>query len=312
MQESLLVSHAGVTPAMPLELRNFFKNVSKLSEAIGFLDLHFGWRLNLGTPCFNNSTSCERWVPRFGTLQIWCCMPLETKLTQQYPTCVKYGLRAPVLLMSFPYPRIFPVASNARNSCTPVVLAGLALCSRIAVFISASLRLAKDLRTTQKSRDWQRFLCGTREQGDKLCWFYMLILSMIDLKSPMSHGGRTHQNDVLLAQWLIMYGKRSPGSLHPDSKFMVFGGLRFQTVIFPKKYLKPHLLMKHSCVCCSRLKFWSIRAQCFLVEPQIIFGKVPLLINISRVLIEFHSCRLGRSSPFCLFLPVLFQNSNTL
>lgn len=42
MQESLLVSHAGVTPAMPLELRNFFKNVSKLSEAIGFLDLHFG------------------------------------------------------------------------------------------------------------------------------------------------------------------------------------------------------------------------------------------------------------------------------
>ena len=143
------------------------------------------------------------------------------------------------------------------------------------------------------------FLCGTREQGDKLCWFYMLILSMIDLKSPMSHGGRTHQNDVLLAQLLIMYGKRSPGSPHPDSKFMVFGGLRFQTVIFPKKYLKPHLLMKHSCVCCSRLKFWSIRAQCFLVEPQIIFGKVPLLINISRVLIEFHSCRLGRSSPFC-------------
>ena len=91
------------------------------------------------------------------------------------------------------------------------------------------LRLAKHLRTTQKSCDWRRLFVPREQEsspGDKARWFYMLILCILMIsKSPMSHewGGRTHTNNVTLTQWL--YGKPSPGSPYPDSK--VFWGRRF-------------------------------------------------------------------------------------
>ena len=53
------MSHAGVMPAMPLELRKFFKNVLQLTEAIGFLEFHFGWGHHVSTIQQAVSAECQ-------------------------------------------------------------------------------------------------------------------------------------------------------------------------------------------------------------------------------------------------------------